>query len=59
VLADQVRRDRDDSSRAIAPLRPADDALVLDTSGIGLDEVVDRLAREVERRLAARAEARA
>jgi cytidylate kinase len=59
VLADQVRRDRDDSSRSIAPLRPADDALVLDTSGIGLDEVVDRLAREVERRLAARAEARA
>ncbi len=59
VLADQQRRDRDDSSRSIAPLRPADDALVLDTSGIGLDEVVERLAREVERRLAARPEARA
>jgi CMP/dCMP kinase len=50
VLADQLRRDRDDSERAVAPLRPAADALVIDTSGVSLDEVVERLVREVELR---------
>ena len=51
VLADQLKRDRDDSSRAIAPLRPADDAVVVDTSGTPLEAVVEALAREVEARL--------
>ncbi len=55
VLADQLRRDRDDSERAVAPLRPAADAVVVDTSGVPLDEVVDGLVREVQTRLAARA----
>jgi CMP/dCMP kinase len=54
VLADQLHRDRDDSQRAVAPLRPAADALVIDTSGVDLGEVVERLVREVEARLAAR-----
>jgi cytidylate kinase len=54
VLKDQLRRDRDDSSRAIAPLRPAEDAVVIDTSGLALADVVERLASEVERRRAAR-----
>ena len=52
VLADQLRRDRDDSERAVAPLRPAGDAVVVDTSGIPLDAVVDRLVRDVEGRRA-------
>lgn len=55
VLADQVRRDRDDSSRAVAPLRPADDAVLVDTSALGLEEVVEALGRAVEARLAAAA----
>ena len=54
VLADQLRRDKDDSERPVAPLRPAADALVVDTSALSLDDVVDRLAREVEARLATR-----
>jgi cytidylate kinase len=54
VLADQLRRDRDDSERAVAPLRPAADARVVDTSGVPLDAVVDGLVREVRARLAAR-----
>jgi cytidylate kinase len=54
VLADQLRRDRDDSERAIAPLRPADDAVVLDTSGTPLEAVVADLAREVRARMARR-----
>jgi CMP/dCMP kinase len=59
VLADQRRRDRDDSERAIAPLRPAADAAVLDTSGVPLDEVVERIAHAVEARGVARRGARA
>ncbi len=47
VLADQLRRDRDDSERAVAPLRPALDAIVVDTSEVPLDDVVERLVREV------------
>jgi CMP/dCMP kinase len=52
VLADQLKRDRDDSQRAVAPLRPADDAVLLDTSALGLDAVIEALARAVEARLA-------
>ncbi len=50
VLADQLKRDRDDSEREIAPLRPAEDAVVVDTSGIPLERVVERLVAEVEAR---------
>ncbi|WP_373047920.1 (d)CMP kinase [Vulgatibacter sp.] len=52
VLADQNQRDKDDMERAIAPLRPADDAVVVDTSDLSMDEVVDRIVGEVESRLA-------
>jgi cytidylate kinase len=55
VLKDQLRRDRDDSERAVAPLRPAPDALVVDTSGVPLDAVVEGVVREVRERLGARA----
>jgi cytidylate kinase len=54
VLADQAKRDRDDSERAVAPLRPAPDAMVVDTSELPIPTVVSRLADAVERRLAAR-----
>jgi cytidylate kinase len=36
-------RDRRDATRAVAPLKPADDALVLDTTGIGVEEVVAKV----------------
>jgi cytidylate kinase len=42
VLADQRQRDKDDTERAIAPLKPAPDAIVIDTTGLDLAEVVDR-----------------
>jgi len=54
VLAEQEKRDRDDSHRALAPLRPAEDAVRLDTSDLPLPAVVERLAEEVVARLAAR-----
>jgi cytidylate kinase len=52
VLADQRRRDKDDSERVIAPLKPAPDAVVVDTTGMDLAEVVERCFREARERLA-------
>lgn len=43
IIANLRERDRIDSSRAVAPLRPADDALLLDTTDMGVDEVIDRI----------------
>lgn len=43
VLAEVKRRDEYDSSRPVAPLKPAPDSLILDTGGLNLDEVVERL----------------
>ena len=54
MLADQLKRDRDDSSRAVAPLAAAADAVQVDTSALGLDEVVEHLGRAAEARLAER-----
>ncbi|WP_152053164.1 (d)CMP kinase [Tautonia marina] len=39
VLRDQLRRDAEDTERAIAPLRPADDATLIDTTGRTIDEI--------------------
>ena len=50
VLADQTKRDRDDSSRAIAPLKPASDAVRVDSSTTPLSEVVQNMEREIEER---------
>ena len=57
VLADQRRRDRDDTERAIAPLKPAPDALVVDTTDMDLDQVVEECLRIAEERLSARRKA--
>jgi cytidylate kinase len=48
-----AERDRRDSGRAEAPLRPAADAVVLDTSGLDLASVIDRLVALVEPHLRA------
>lgn len=39
VLRDQQRRDAQDTERAIAPLRPAEDATLIDTTGRTIDEI--------------------
>lgn len=48
VLADVNRRDHLDSTRAVSPLRAADDALVVDTSDMGEPQVVAHLLELVE-----------
>jgi len=54
VLADQMKRDRDDSARAVAPLKAAEDALRVDSSRSPLSEVVHLLEAEILRRMSAR-----
>ena len=49
VLADVIRRDELDSSRATSPLRPAEDAAVIDTSEMGKDDVLNSLIGLIER----------
>ncbi|GHC54030.1 (d)CMP kinase [Neogemmobacter tilapiae] len=53
VLAEVVERDKRDSERATAPLKPAADALVLDTSDMGIEQAVARAIATVEERLKA------
>ena len=48
VQSELRRRDHADSGRAIAPLRRAEDAEVLDTSDLTLAETVDRVVALVE-----------
>ena len=48
VLADVQRRDAADSSRATSPLRPAEDAVLVDTSDMTRDEVLDALVAVIE-----------
>jgi cytidylate kinase len=45
VAADLQRRDLADSTRAVSPLRKAEDAVELDSSGMSLSEVVDWIVR--------------
>jgi CMP/dCMP kinase len=47
VLAEQAMRDERDSSREHSPLQAAPDAVALDTSGLSVDEVVQRIAELV------------
>lgn len=43
ILAEIRRRDEIDSLRTVAPLKPADDAVTVDTTGMSIDEVVDHI----------------
>lgn len=43
ILADQRRRDQEDRTRAIAPMRPADDARLIDSTGKSLEEVLEEM----------------
>ncbi|HEX3676666.1 MAG TPA: (d)CMP kinase [Sphingomicrobium sp.] len=51
VLADIRARDRRDSTREVAPLRPAPDAIRLDTSDLDVDAAIAEAIRLVEERL--------
>ena len=48
VLSDMIKRDYDDSHRAIAPLKQAEDAVLVDTSDIGLEESIQLIIRTIK-----------
>jgi len=50
IAADLAARDERDSTRTVSPLRPADDAFVLDTSEMPIEDVIDAVATYVIRR---------
>jgi cytidylate kinase len=49
VTEELKRRDRQDESRPIAPLRAAEDARVIDTTGLTLEQVISSVTRIVRR----------
>jgi cytidylate kinase len=53
-LSQEIReRDLRDSSRPVAPLRPAEDAIILDSTGLTIEQVVDQVLALARSRLAA------
>ena len=53
MLAQTIERDTRDSNRADAPLRPADDAHLLDTTGLSIEQAVEKARLIVDRALLA------
>ena len=54
ILALTVERDKNDSERTLAPLRQAEDALAIDTTGLAIEEVCERVIEAVQRTSARR-----
>jgi len=48
VIRDVARRDRQDSGREIAPLRPSGDAVLVDSTGKSVEEVVQEMLRVIK-----------
>jgi CMP/dCMP kinase len=48
VAADIAARDKMDSTRAVSPLKPADDAILVDTTGLDIDGVVDTICAHIQ-----------
>ncbi len=51
ILQETVRRDADDANRAVAPLRPAADAVTLDTTGLNFEESLGRIIEIIRERI--------
>ncbi len=51
VLRDIIKRDEDDSNRKIAPLKPADDAIIIDTTEYSLKESIDLVLNTIKNNL--------
>ena len=51
IEEDVRKRDYIDSHRAFAPLKPAPDSILLDTSFMSVDEVVNKVVEIIDKRL--------
>ena len=50
LLEDIVRRDEQDTNRAVAPMKPADDAIILDSTKLSIQEVLTRVKALMEQK---------
>lgn len=50
TVAEMEQRDRRDREREHAPLRQADDAIAIDSTGMTVDEVVERIMKEIKKK---------
>lgn len=51
TFADMVERDRRDSTRSDSPLKVADDAIVVDSTGLSITEVFEKMMRAVDEKI--------
>lgn len=51
IVNDVKKRDRIDSGRAFAPLKPAEDSIELDTSNMNIEEVVDAIIKIIDEKM--------
>lgn len=51
VLADVIERDERDINRAVSPLKPAADAIILDTSNLSVEEVFIEACRIIDKKI--------
>lgn len=51
ILKDIIRRDTEDSTREIDPLRKAEDATEIDTTGLNIEEVTEKISLEIRKKL--------
>ena len=51
VKKDLMVRDRQDSERRMAPLKPADDSVIIDSTDMGIMDVVERMMRIIKRNI--------
>jgi len=54
IVEEMKERDRRDRNRATSPLKPADDAVVIDSTSLTLDQVIQRVEQIIEEKLAAK-----
>lgn len=48
VLSDIEQRDHNDMTRKLNPLRKAEDAMELDSTGLSIDEVIDKVISQIK-----------
>jgi cytidylate kinase len=51
TIEDVRKRDMNDSSRDIAPLKKADDAVLIDSTGLSVEEVVEKMINAIEEKV--------
>ena len=54
VEADMRQRDENDTNRSLAPLKAAQDAILIDTSDMSIDQVVEHMLNQIKKRFAAK-----